>query len=318
MRGHTQCRSPTVMNATSPSRQRWMTRRGHRCRAAARRLPGPVRPVAAGRPAAVRRLDRYRGCARSTRHPPCRRPHLSRHPAAPVTAIDPAGASPLPLLTSLLAQPAPSPSLLPTSLLAQPALPPLPLPALLSTRPAPSPPTPTTANLTIRTATKAAFAACVAPSLEVGRDDTQFGMLTQRPSTKAALRQSTSDLLDQAQPHLARRGRRTVRQDRHRRPSAPLRLDRRPHLRQLSRPRRRPRRPPRHRRRQRPGRLCPWRAGQGRHRRDAAALFGGQPAARAVLVHPRLPSTLDQLAPPPACAPDSQRSQRNRPAGHLP
>jgi GNAT superfamily N-acetyltransferase len=61
-------------------------------------------------------------------------------------------------------------------------------------------PGPAVADVTIRHATKADLAACVALNLEVVRYDTQFGALTERPSTEAGLRQHTSDLLDREQP----------------------------------------------------------------------------------------------------------------------
>jgi GNAT superfamily N-acetyltransferase len=59
---------------------------------------------------------------------------------------------------------------------------------------------PVAPEVTIRHATKADLAACVALDLEVVRYDTQFGALTERPSTEAGLRRHMSELLDRERP----------------------------------------------------------------------------------------------------------------------
>jgi GNAT superfamily N-acetyltransferase len=61
-------------------------------------------------------------------------------------------------------------------------------------------PAPAAPDVTIRHATKVDLVACVALNVEVIRYDSQFGALTERPSTEAGLRQHTSDLLDREQP----------------------------------------------------------------------------------------------------------------------
>ncbi|MEV6605126.1 GNAT family N-acetyltransferase [Kutzneria sp. NPDC051319] len=53
---------------------------------------------------------------------------------------------------------------------------------------------------TIRHATKADLAACVALDMEVVRYDTQFGALTERPSTEAGLRQHMTELMNRDRP----------------------------------------------------------------------------------------------------------------------
>ncbi|MFC0439400.1 GNAT family N-acetyltransferase [Kutzneria buriramensis] len=55
-------------------------------------------------------------------------------------------------------------------------------------------------NVSVRHATKADLVACVALSMEVIRYDTQFGLLTERPSTEAEVRRTTAELLDRDQP----------------------------------------------------------------------------------------------------------------------
>jgi GNAT superfamily N-acetyltransferase len=55
-------------------------------------------------------------------------------------------------------------------------------------------------ELTIRYATKADLAACVALNMEVVRYDTQFGVITERPSTEAGLRRNTAEMLDRDRP----------------------------------------------------------------------------------------------------------------------
>jgi GNAT superfamily N-acetyltransferase len=62
--------------------------------------------------------------------------------------------------------------------------------------PAPVP----TPDLVIRHATKADLVACVALGLEVVRYDSQFGLLTERPSTEPGLRQNMAELLDRDHP----------------------------------------------------------------------------------------------------------------------
>lgn len=55
-------------------------------------------------------------------------------------------------------------------------------------------------DVTIRHATKADLVACVALNMEVTRYDSQFGALTERPSTEAGLHRQMVELLDRDQP----------------------------------------------------------------------------------------------------------------------
>jgi GNAT superfamily N-acetyltransferase len=55
-------------------------------------------------------------------------------------------------------------------------------------------------GVTIRHATNVDLVACVALNVEVVRYDTQFGALTERPSTEAGLRHHTADLLAREHP----------------------------------------------------------------------------------------------------------------------
>ena len=66
--------------------------------------------------------------------------------------------------------------------------------------PAVSGPAPSAPGITIRHATNADLAACVALALEVVRYDSQFGLLTERPSTAAGLRQNMTELLSRDHP----------------------------------------------------------------------------------------------------------------------
>lgn len=61
-------------------------------------------------------------------------------------------------------------------------------------------PAPVVDGVTIRPATKADLAACVALNLEVVRYDSQFGLITERSSTEAGLRRNTVEMLDRDQP----------------------------------------------------------------------------------------------------------------------
>jgi GNAT superfamily N-acetyltransferase len=61
-------------------------------------------------------------------------------------------------------------------------------------------PAPTVPGITIRHATNADLAACVALDLEVIRYDSQFGLLAERPSTAAGLRQNMTELLARDHP----------------------------------------------------------------------------------------------------------------------
>ncbi|GAA3433399.1 GNAT family N-acetyltransferase [Kutzneria kofuensis] len=61
-------------------------------------------------------------------------------------------------------------------------------------------PAPTVPGLIIRHATKADLAACVALDLEVVRYDSQFGALTERPSTESGLRRNMAEMIDREQP----------------------------------------------------------------------------------------------------------------------
>ena len=71
---------------------------------------------------------------------------------------------------------------------------------------------PTAADVSVRYATKADLATCVALDLEVVRYDAQFGVLTERPSTEAGLRENMAEMLERDRPciWLAERGGRTV------------------------------------------------------------------------------------------------------------
>jgi GNAT superfamily N-acetyltransferase len=64
----------------------------------------------------------------------------------------------------------------------------------------PSPSGLSASGLTIRVATKADLVACVALNLEVIRYDAQFGVITERPSTEAGLRQNTIEMLERDRP----------------------------------------------------------------------------------------------------------------------
>lgn len=57
-----------------------------------------------------------------------------------------------------------------------------------------------TPGVTIRHATKADLGACVALNLEVVRYDSQFGVLTERPSTEDGLRRNMTEMLDHDHP----------------------------------------------------------------------------------------------------------------------
>jgi GNAT superfamily N-acetyltransferase len=61
-------------------------------------------------------------------------------------------------------------------------------------------PTVATPDVTVRHATKADLAACVALDLEVVRYDIPFGVLTERPSTEDGLRQNMIEMFDRDEP----------------------------------------------------------------------------------------------------------------------
>ena len=61
-------------------------------------------------------------------------------------------------------------------------------------------PAPSAPDLVIRHATNADLAACVALALEVVRYDSQFGLLTERPSTAAGLHQNMTEMLARDRP----------------------------------------------------------------------------------------------------------------------
>ncbi|MFI9385272.1 GNAT family N-acetyltransferase [Kutzneria sp. NPDC052558] len=63
-----------------------------------------------------------------------------------------------------------------------------------------APSAPPLPGFTIRVATKADLAACVALNLDVVRYDSQFGVITERPSTEAGLRQNTAEMLERDRP----------------------------------------------------------------------------------------------------------------------